>query len=179
MARPLAARHPTIEGAVRMTAESPGALILVDGARVEALKSALDRHAPGLAIAPQRSAISGPLTVLASGPDQWLLVHAREPAGIWLDRLAASLDENTAVVDQSDARVAVVLEGSDAAEVLLTGTPYEVDSMTPGDCTATRLSHFHVLVERQAEERFRVFFTRSFALAAWDWLLQARAEFDS
>lgn len=180
---PLKGRALDIEGAVRMTAQAPGAIVLLDGVGAKALKRALGARDTGLALAPGRCAIAGGLAVLASGPQAWLLVddhsmiEGRPSAQVWTALLSANLSLDTAVIDQTHARVPIVLEGPDAAEVLATGTPYDVHSMKPGDCTATRLSHFHVLVEHQSAERYRVFFTRSLALSAWDWLLQARAEF--
>lgn len=174
----LAGREHAVEGAVRMVAAQPRAAVAIEGAGERALAAALGGSARGAVPAPRRAARSGSVTVLSSGPGQWLVVDERESGEAWHARLRAALDENACVTDLTHARVAIAIEGEQAASVLLAGCALDIEAMAPGDCAATRLAHFHVLIECVRARSFRLFVTRSFAVAAWDWLLNARAEFE-
>ena len=175
----LTGREQTLDGAVRIAALQPQAIVAVDGVSAAALSAALGESVKGATPAPRRTARSSSLCVLWSAPDQWLLVDEREPAAAWYERLRAAFDDDTAVTDLTHARVAIRLEGAQAVQVLLTGCAMDLASMTPGDCAATRLSHFQVLVECVSRDCFQLLVPRSLALAAWDWLLKARAEFEA
>jgi heterotetrameric sarcosine oxidase gamma subunit len=61
--------------------------------------------------------------------------------------------------------------------VLAKGCPLDVDGMQPGDCAATVVSHFNVLVHCDGADAFELYASRSLALAFFEWLLQAGIEY--
>ena len=52
-----------------------------------------------------------------------------------------------------------------------------IDAMAPGDCVATLLSHFTVVVHCVAEDCTDVYVFRSFGASLWEWLRGGAEEF--
>ena len=106
---------------------------------------------------------AGGLLLARIAPDQLLAMRPGDDGGL-LDELAP-LAAVAGLIDQSDARVAVRIEASDAAERLTRLLPIDLhpDHFGPGQCTQTVMGHLTVLVIRRDQSAFEVLCGRSFA----------------
>jgi sarcosine oxidase subunit gamma len=112
---------------------------------------------PGFPVEPNTTAGA----VLWLGPDEWLVVGAREE-----DYPGAA-----AVVDVSANRVCFELVGNDVEDVLAQGCSLDLHPsvFAPGRCAQTLLAKAQVILHRTEHETFRIFVRPSFApyLRAW------------
>lgn len=118
--------------------------------------------------------------VMWLGPNEWAVVapaHLREVLAGWLAEAVAGT--TAAVVDVSDAVVALRLEGPAAVDVLAAGCPLDlhVSAFAVGRCARSRLAKVDVVLYRRAEASFEVEVGRSVARYAYDWLVAAAREF--
>ena len=128
--------------------------------------------------APLRCVRGEGLRLLWTGPGQYLVVSQRHRDRELALSLSTALDGSGGVaVDVSHARSVLRVEGSASRELLAKGCPLDVDSMAPGDCAATLIGHFSVLLHRDDGDAFEIYVTRSFARSFLDWLLRSGAEF--
>lgn len=106
---------------------------------------------------------AGGLMLARTGPDHLLAMRPGDDSGL-MDELAP-LAAVAGLIDQSDARVAVRIEASDAAERLTRLLPIDLhpDHFGPGRCTQTVMGHLTVLVIRRDHDLFEVLCGRSFA----------------
>jgi sarcosine oxidase subunit gamma len=115
----------------------------------------------GFPVEPNTTAEAGGSTVLWLGPDEWLVVGAREE-----DYPGAA-----AVVDVSANRVCFELVGNDVEDVLAQGCSLDLHPsvFAPGRCAQTLLAKAQVILHRTEHETFRIFVRPSFApyLRAW------------
>ena len=91
------------------------------------------------------------------GPDEWLL---RAPAGAAIakgDGLPVSIS------DISERAVCLILAGSRAAEVLMSGCPLDLDRFAAGRATRTIFETVEIILLRKDHELFEVEVWRSFA----------------
>ncbi len=95
------------------------------------------------------------------GPDEWLL---RAPAGTGIP-----LQEGMAlaVTNVSERSVCLILEGPDAAQLLMSGCPLDLDRFAVGRATRTIYETVEIILIRDSENCFHVEVWRSFA--AWLW----------
>ena len=112
------------------------------------------------------------------GPDEWLIIGPPSQA----DNLnaaitAARVGRNQAIVDVSQASVAFAVEGPDAANILNTGCPLDLDSrqFCVGSATRTILGKCEIVLFRLNEDEFRVECWRSFSEYVHAFLLDAAA----
>jgi sarcosine oxidase, subunit gamma len=96
------------------------------------------------------------------GPDEWLL---RAAAG---STIAMGENLPIAIVDISDRALCFIVEGTRAAEVLMSGCPLDLDSFAVGRATRTLYETVEIILIREAEHRFHVEVWRSFA--PWLWM---------
>jgi len=120
----------------------------------------------------------GALTLMWTGPGQWLAVsHEHDPSGLRAD-LAERLDGTDATVtDLSHARTVVRVAGPAARDLLAKGCPADVDALRHGECVASMLGHLNALIHCTGDEDFDVYVFRSFGLSLWEWLEQGAGEF--
>lgn len=166
---------PGVELAERRTR----AMAQVNGAPEE---SELARHfaarSPDRVPTPLTAFVTEDMTMLWTGPGQWLAVSdTLEPPA-----LAATLEEmlsasGTAVTDLSHSRTVVRVSGSCWRDLVAKGSPADMDAMVAGDCLMTLLGHFNVLVHCLDADRCDLYVFRSFGLSLWEWLSDAAAEF--
>jgi sarcosine oxidase, subunit gamma len=95
-------------------------------------------------------------TELWLGPDEWLVLGAREA-------------DFELACDVSANRIVLELAGPDARTVLASGTTIDLRALNPGRCAQTLLARAQVILQCTADDTFRIFVRPSFApyLRAW------------
>lgn len=113
-----------------------------------------------------RAAHEGTRAALWLGPDEWLLLAAESDAGPVAAALAAALSGLPhSLVDVSHRQVACVVAGPQAATLLNSGCPLDLDAHAfPVDmCTRTMMAKAEVVLWRTGPQAFRLEVWRSFA----------------
>jgi sarcosine oxidase subunit gamma len=127
-----------------------------------------------------RSSVAADRAALWLGPDEWLLLAPPTAAeGIaaeameWISALPYSL------VEVSHRQTALRLSGPQAATVLASGNPLDLDvSAFPiGMCTRTVLAKAEIVLWRTAAESFHIEVWHSFAPYVWGFLREHMREF--
>ena len=134
---------------------------------------------------PNTGATKNRVTALWLGPDQWLLVCPPDDSALFIASLKEALvDSHCALIDVSDGRVVICLEGPSAREVLAKGCPLDLhpSAFIPGSCAQSLLGKADVLLHLRADEPaagacFDLYVGRSFAHYLWAWLEDAGLEF--
>jgi sarcosine oxidase subunit gamma len=134
---------------------------------------------------PNSSASKNAITALWLGPDQWLLTCPADDAAFFINSLREALaDIHAAVTDQSDGRVAFVLAGPSARDVLAKSCPLDLhpQSFTPGSAAQSLLAKADVLLHLRADDpqagpTFDLYVARSYAAYLWAWLADAGLEY--
>ncbi len=128
--------------------------------------------------APLSSVIDGDTTLLWTGPGQWFAVSATAGADGLLAELEQRLCASDATVsDLSHARTVLRVSGEAWRDLLAKGCPADIDALAPGDCVASLLSHFTVVIHCVAEDSADVYVFRSFGVSLWEWLRGGAEEF--
>lgn len=134
-----------------------------------------------LPVTPNTSADGNGVTALWLGPDEWLLVSAREDLAPLLARVRQALGGlPAAAVDVSDASTVFRLSGPAARDVLAKGCSLDVHprAFAPGACAQTTLARVSVILHRVgAGSDFDVYAPRSVAEYLGAWLADAAREF--
>jgi sarcosine oxidase subunit gamma len=151
---------------------------VIASANDQATTADLVSHQFGIELPLKPKAISrGDLTIVWSGPSQWLAV-SRE-AGL-VRRLMEELKGHAAITDQSDGRAVLVLEGDHVRDMLAKGCPVDLHprSFSCGDAAVTVIAGIGVqLWQMEDGESFHVAVARSMAGSFWSWLTHSAAEF--
>lgn len=115
-------------------------------------------------VAPNTAAEIEGKTVLWLGPDEWLVIGGREADF-----------PNAAAVDVSANRVSLVLEGTDAADVLAGGCSLDLHPsvFAVGSCAQTLLARAQVILYRTEPDVFRILVRPSFVPYLRAWLIDA------
>lgn len=100
-------------------------------------------------------------SVACLGPDEWLL---RALAGTSIP-LGEGLP--IAVTNVSERSACLIVEGPDAATLLMSGCPLDLDRFAVGRATRTIYETVEIILIRETEDCFHVEVWRSFA--AWLW----------
>ena len=134
----------------------------------------------GLPDAACRATVQGERAALWLGPDEFLLL-APEPDA---EKLRAALPAALAglahsLVDVSHRQLALRVSGPDAAEILNTGCPLDLDreAFPVGMCTRTLLAKTEIVLWRKGPEEFQLEVWRSFADYATQWMMEAARDF--
>ena len=101
------------------------------------------------------------------GPDEWL-VRASAGTSIPLGEGLA-----LAVIDVSERSVCLIIEGPEAARLLMSGCPLDLDRFAVGRATRTIYETVEIILIRESEDRFHVEVWRSFASWLWTALTTA------
>ncbi len=140
-----------------------------------------DRTGIALPKRPNTAAERGHRCALWTGPGQWLIVSTDGfPEAIEAAVRDIPAATSVAVTDISQGRAVVRIEGAAARHVLAKGCSLDLHprSFVPGDCAQTHLGAIGVLLHAQGEgSLFDLYVPRSYALSAWEWLIDAAAEF--
>jgi sarcosine oxidase subunit gamma len=148
--------------------------ILRGGAEVRAAaEGALGVGIPSRAC---RASAQGSRAALWLGPDEWLLIAGEAAASVVAAALSAALAGRPhSLVDVSHRQTAFTVSGPQAALLLSTGCPLDLDeSAFPVDmCTRTMLAKAEVVVWRTASQAFRIEVWRSFAAYVSQYLAEA------
>jgi sarcosine oxidase subunit gamma len=170
---------PDAAPGVILEAGHPGAMAQINGAHDAAALHALV-DSLGLAHAPRplQCTPGEQLALLWNGPGQYLAVSDRHREHELAAELGAALRASAAVaVDVSHARTVLHLCGPACVEVLAQGCALDLDGMRAGQCAATVISRFNVLVHCTDDAGFDLYVTRSLAQSFFEWLCRAGAPF--
>jgi len=177
----VAARHGAVGDVPGVFVEQvrPGAMAQISGAREGTVLAAV---LGSLGIEGEASALrcsdGDRIQALWNGPGRYLVASWRHAGAALSHELNVVFAGTGAVaVDVSHARAVVRLRGSACRDVLAKGCPLDVDRMRPGDCAATVVSHFDMLVHCATSDGFELYVARSFSQAFFEWLLHAGMEY--
>ncbi len=140
-----------------------------------AVRAATGVDTPG----PLKAAFDGIRGAVWMSPDELLLFTAYDQAEEMVEGLEAALSGvHHMVIDVSDARAAITLEGDGAREVLAKGAPVDLaDAAFPvGTARRTHIGGIAVAFWRRSETEWEIVCLRSFARHLFDWLVQTSRE---
>jgi sarcosine oxidase subunit gamma len=135
----------------------------------------------GPAVAANRAASRSAMSILWLGPERWLVVAPETEEGALALRLRGSLGvAEFAVTDLGHGRTVLRVAGDRARDLLAKGCPIDLHprSFPPDACAQSLLGHVGVLIHAvDVGPRFDLYVARSFALTAWEWLMESAAEY--
>jgi sarcosine oxidase, subunit gamma len=168
------------EPTVQRELPPPLLLNLRGDAGAEALRSAA---AGVLGVAPPTEpntvASSGDIDILWLGPDEWLVVGPGDKSDLTSRLDAALAGLHHSVIDASQGRVVLELEGAEARTVLAQAASLDLRprAFGPGRCAQTPLARIPVILQvLDAPPRLRIFVRASFAPYTTEWLRSTIAE---
>jgi sarcosine oxidase subunit gamma len=128
-----------------------------------------------------RSVIGAAGSVLWLGPDEFLIVTEPErETAVAASLLGALRGRRAAVIDISDSRTIIALNGFHARDVLAKGCGIDLHprSLAPGQCAQTFLAKARIaLYQLDDAPTYHILVERSLAEYLWLWLADAAAEF--
>ena len=144
--------------------------LTTDAAFMAAVKGVLGVDLP---TRPRTSAAWGDVKVLWLSIDQWLILSSRHKAHELLAQLREALKGiHSLVVDVSDMRAVIRLEGDGCREVIMKGT--SLDLLDPeyvqGCCRRMRYAEIAALLDVVEDNVFDIYVFRSYAHYAWQFL---------
>ena len=113
-----------------------------------------------------RAAEAGERAALWLGPDEWLLLASESDTAALFASLEAALTLLPhALVDISHRQLGLTVTGAEAATLLNTGCPLDLDlsAFPVGMCTRTILGKCDIVLWRRASDTFRLEVNRSFS----------------
>ena len=125
---------------------------------------------------PRTSTAFGDVKALWLSPDQWLILCARDKAAALTSELAkATANTHALVVDVSDMRSILRIEGDRAHEVMMKGCSLDFtgDAIKTGYARRVRFAEIAALINIVGENIIDLYVFRSYANYAWDFLLKA------
>ena len=154
-----------------------GAIIQLNGIDATTLEQIQHHFGLDEALA-QQTVVGSYVTLLWTGPQQWLLVSEHtEPAFLITELEKMLAGTNATATDLSHGRVIVQIAGSQARELLAKGCPLNIQSVEAGDCATTHLGAMTVIIHWREADVCDIYVSRSFAVSLWEWLLDAAGEF--
>lgn len=148
----------------------------MEAALVQQLRDAFGLDAPLM----PRVNSAGPLTMVWTGPGQWLAMADGLDGLAFSERLEREFSRVAAVCELSDARQVIRVAGGKAREVLAKGVAIDLHSKAfgVGHAASTAIGHISVQLW-QVDDRpaFDLAVGRSFAGSAWTFLVDSGAEF--
>lgn len=125
---------------------------------------------------PRTSSAWGDVKVLWLSPDQWLVTCPRSRAQELADELSAALSGvHSLVVNVSDMRAIIRLEGERVREVVMKGSTLDLTdgTYTPGTVRRLRFAEIAALLSIVEDTVIDLYVFRSYADYTWDFLLKA------
>lgn len=147
--------------AVVEVAALPGQAALIR----EALKTAFEMDLG------QGSPAESAENAVCTGPGQYLLT------GQDVTTVKAAIGDLGLAVDQSSGRVRLSIDGPSTADLLAKTCPLNLAQWPIGAAHASHFLHIACCFYRRSEDGFDLYFGRSFAQSAAQWLLDVGAEF--
>lgn len=122
--------------------------------------------------------LAGQAGLRFSGPAEWLVVAERQDAGL-IGSLGERLGDDALVVDQSGGRVVLRLSGPAARAILAKLTPLDLhpDVFSTGQSANCFFAHVGANLSRLEGDVFEIVLMRSFALFAFQELLEMGLEY--
>lgn len=122
----------------------------------------------------------GPFAVRAVSPGQCFIAGDETLSHADMQALAGKLKPRADIVDQSDGRVRIMLDGPKAALVLAKGTAVDLapQAFPIGQAAMTLIGHIGAHITRTDDDRFEIIVLRSFAESLWDELDHMSREFN-
>ena len=170
------------DAGVTLSERAPLAKIVLRGRLDETGFAPAVRGAVGAALPRDAHSVqtSGDRHLLWIGPDEWLLLAPDADRESLVNGLEKALkDFHAAVVDVSDARTAIRLEGPSARTVLMKAVAFDVHprAFGPGSCRQTLVAKATCVVHQlDAVPTYDIIVNNSFASYLWDWLSDASLE---
>ena len=134
-----------------------------------------------LALEPNRVASMRELRTLWLGPDEWLVTAPEGTAPDLIGRLARSVAERPAAVNNLSASRAIIEIGGPRARDLLAkgcGLDLHPRAFAPGYCAQTLFAKLPVIIDQLSTvPSYRLFVRRSAARWLAQWLIDAAQEF--
>ena len=170
----MAERHSALEGLAAVRVDVVALRELPFAAQVNVRTA--DPEALGLPHEPNTTAPLHGWTALWLGPDEWLVVGPDGDEGA-IEQVLLGAGGDASVVDLSSNRTILELTGPRARDVLMQGCLLDLHprAFGPGRCAQTMLARAQVILEATAEDAYRIFVRRSFAVYLAGWLLDAIA----
>jgi len=124
------------------------------------------------------AATAGARRILKTGPEQFWII-TRDGEDLVPPLQTAVAPAIGAVTPLSHSRTCIFVEGLPARELLSTGIAldFDPDVFRPGCFALTGLHHTPILIHRSGENRYELYAMRTFALFAWEWLVDAALPF--
>jgi sarcosine oxidase, subunit gamma len=125
---------------------------------------------------PRTSSTWGDVKVLWLSPDQWLVTCPRARAQELADQMSAALAGiHSLVVNVSDMRAIIRLEGERVREVVMKGSTLDLTdgTYTPGTVRRLRFAEIAALLSIVEDNVIDLYVFRSYADYAWDFLHKA------
>lgn len=165
----LGGKIPLISTGVTLRALPEGHVLHVlsanaDDALSETIRAALGRKA---------------FAVRVVSPGQCFVVGDEPMSTAALADIAQKLKLHADVIDQSQGRVRIGIEGAKATSVLAKGTAadLELSAFPVGHATTTLIGHIAAHITRVSEDGFELMVLRGFAESLWDELAELSAEY--
>lgn len=148
-----------------MTAPKEGTVLMLLSSGAGDIKGILKDH--------------GDFDVRENGPGQYLAVLGTPLTDAELSDITRKLDKTADVVDQSAARVRILIEGESVRDMLAKGVPVDLhpDQFEIGFSATTLCGHIGVHLTRTGDNRFELIVTRSYAVALWESLIEMGLEY--
>jgi sarcosine oxidase subunit gamma len=127
-----------------------------------------------------RRATRGSVTFAGTGPDQWIASAEGSEAAGFAAKVRARIGPFAAVSDQSDARLVLLLRGSNVRDVLAKGVPVDLHpkAFKPGDVATTLVAYIGIQIDMLDDApSYQLSVPRSMAGSFWSWLTASAAEF--
>jgi methylglutamate dehydrogenase subunit D len=124
---------------------------------------------------------STPVAFAWAGPSQWLALGEGSDGKAFETQLRSSLVDVASVMDQSDGRTIVRIGGPRARDALAKGVHIDLHprAFRPGDVAVTAVAYIGVhFWQVDAAPTYEFAVLRSFAVAFWEWIADAAAEFN-
>lgn len=144
-----------------------------EGTVLHLLARSSDKDLPGL------SAKTNGLSLRPVSPGQWFAVGDATLPFAELRTLAAALQSEVDVVDQSHGRIRILVRGPMATRVLAKGTAVDLTlaAFPIGHSATTLIGHIAAHVTRIDKDAFELIVLRGFAESLWDELARMCLEF--
>jgi sarcosine oxidase, subunit gamma len=151
---------PFVGRGVTISLAPPKSLYSLRARQAGSLEALLGRKVPS-----QIGGTEGGISCL--GPDEWLMLCENDapiPMGEGLP---------VAVTNVSERSIGLVVSGPNAAKLLATGCPQDMDQFTIGKASRTIFEAVEVVLIREDQDRFHLEVWRSFAPWLWTALTEA------
>jgi methylglutamate dehydrogenase subunit D len=123
---------------------------------------------------------TAPVAFAWAGPSQWLALGEGTDGRAFELQLRSSLAGVASVIDQSDGRTIVRIGGPRARDALAKGVLIDLhpSAFRPGDAAVTAVAYVGVQFwQVDAAPTYELAMFRSLAVAFWEWIVDAAAEF--